>query len=192
MSAINYPPVIDLSQELTQGFAARFIRYKASRLVGHAGIRPCDQEDLEQDLRLHLVRRFPKFNPKVGHWNAFVVTVVSRHILTLLVQRCRGKRRHELAMISLEEIAGAVPESGDDDTVAKPRSEQCMAVEDTSQRDLAIDVRETVARLPPASRELCRQLMQESPAEVARSLGVPRTTLCGRILSLRKEFTARD
>ena len=63
MSRIQHPSTIDLSSELSHGFAASFIRYKATRLVGRAGIRPCDQEDVEQELRLHLVQRFPKFDP---------------------------------------------------------------------------------------------------------------------------------
>ncbi len=194
MTVIQHPLLIDLSHELTQGFAARFIRYKASRLVGRAGIRPCDQEDLEQELRLHLVQRFPKFDPKVAHWNAFVTTVIGRHVLTLLVQRRRMKRRYDLSVASLDEMTdNAVGTDGDSNFAgAEHYAVRHTTSDETAHRDLTIDVRDALARLPRHSRELCRRLMVDSPAEVARQMHVPRTTLCGRILSLRKEFTTDE
>lgn len=192
MSLIKYPHTIDLSHELTQGFAARFIRYKARRLIGRAGIRPCDQEDLEQDLRLHLVQRFPKYDPNVAHWNAFVVTVISRYVLTLLVQRRRGKRHHDLSVLSLDEMALDAAAAGDADRWHERCSAPSAVCDGTSQQDLAIDVRDVISRLPRRSRELCRRLMNESPTEVARQMRVPRTTLRGRIVALREEFTTDD
>ena len=191
MSQIQHPSAVDLSSELTHGFAARFIRYKAARLVGRAGIRPCDQEDFEQDLRLHLVQRFDKFDPKVAHWNAFVVTVVSHHVLTLLLRRRRSKRGHDLAHISLHDMADG--ESGLRGESKIPAAEgyanQACDCDETARRDLAIDVRDILARLPARRRKLCQRLMCDSPSEVARQLQMPRTTLRGHILSLRQHFT---
>jgi RNA polymerase sigma factor (sigma-70 family) len=191
MSLIEYPRTIDLSCELSHGFAARFIRYKASRLVGRAGFRAADREDLEQDLRLHLVQRFPKFNPQLAHWNAFVVTVVSRHVLTLVAQRRRCKRRLDLATVSLDEMMAGASEDTEELPVGKCELPSTLR-DSAADHDVAIDVHDVVARLPHRSRELCRRLMQESPAEVARKMRVPRTTLRGRILSLRERFTTRD
>jgi RNA polymerase sigma-70 factor, ECF subfamily len=191
MPLIKYPRTIDLAQELTDGFAARFIRYKAGRLVGRAGFPPCDREDLEQDLRLHLVKRFPQFDPTRAHWNAFVVMVISRHVLTLVAQRRRGKRHHDLTVLSLDQLSADVSDFTEEPTAGRcaPRS---ALRDDTADRDTVLDVRHVMARLPPRQRELCRRLMKESPAEVARQMRVPRTTLSGRILSLRKEFTTQE
>jgi len=51
--------------------------------------------------------------------------------------------------------------------------------------DLAIDVREAIATLPDDMRELVDLLMVYSPSDLARELGVPRTTIHDRIRKLR-------
>ena len=56
------PADIDLNQELTCGFAHKFIRHKSRQLVGRCGIRRADRADLDQDLKLHLMRRFGQFD----------------------------------------------------------------------------------------------------------------------------------
>ena len=137
---LKYPDEVDLSYELSKGFAARFIGYKAGRLIGRAGFKPSDREDLEQDLKLHLVRRFDKFDPHVGHWNAFVVTVVSRYVLTLIVQRRRSKRRQDLSLASLDECpCDGTDDEGDFEPVVSGAA-AVSALDVTAQHDLALDV----------------------------------------------------
>lgn len=181
-------PAVDLSYELTEGFAARFIRYKVGRLVMRATIRRSDRDDLEQDIKLHLVRRFAQFDPALAHWNTFVVTVVERYILTFLVMR---RRRRQLRFASLEAFARADLES-DDEGRAMALGEQesdCGSHDPMLQLDLVLDVQHILARLPERVQHLCRRLMSNSLAEVARQMQVPRTTLRGHILLLRNGFT---
>lgn len=189
--SLNHPSTVDLSQELTEGFAARFIRYKAGCLARRLGLGPADWEDLEQDLKLHLVKRSSKFDPEVAHWNVFVVTVISRYILTFLMKRRCARLRDGRSCVSLDELVedgGEVPddpEAGMVNGCAAP-----CAVDTTAQRDLAIDVQESLARLPRRRRELCQRLMRDSLSEVARQMRIPRTTLYGRILALRQDLQA--
>jgi hypothetical protein len=58
----------------------------------------------------------------------------------------------------------------------------------TSQHDLVLDVQNILNRLPESSQQLCKQLMHDSPTEVARQIQIPRTTLHGHISMLRKNF----
>jgi RNA polymerase sigma factor (sigma-70 family) len=183
-----FPPV-DLSHELTEGFAARFIHDKVGRLVARGTIGPSDREDLEQDLKLHLIRRFDQFDPSVAHWRTFVVVVVERFILTYLVAR-RRRRRREVRPSPKDSVA----ESVTNNNLQSRRHSVSVPVDNsfdpTSQRDLALDVCEIVSGLPESTRRLCEQLMHDSPAEVARQTQIPRTTLHGHISMLRKSFRA--
>lgn len=181
--------VIDLSFELSNGYAARFIRYKVMRLVGRAGIRPSDCEDLEQEIKLHLIKRFEKFDPRLAHWNTFVVAVVSRYILTLIVKRRRSHRREAMEFLSLDGLVNDDEEKLDHPGVDGANGHTAhLALDTTEQLDVAIDVHETIDRLPHRSRELCERLMNDSTSEGARQLHLPRTTLCGRISALRQQF----
>ncbi len=178
------PAALDLSQELTRGFAARFIRYKTAQLISRPGFSPTDREDLEQELKLHLLQRCVRFDPQVAHWNAFVVTVLSRHLLTLVLKRRRGK-----PLRSLEEFTDDAEAVGDGGESAGLNGHATLCIADnTAQLDLVLDVQTVLARMPHDSRVLCRRLMSASPAAVARQLGVPRTTLYRRIIGLRKQF----
>jgi RNA polymerase sigma-70 factor (ECF subfamily) len=178
---------IDLSYELTKGFAARFIRYKVARLVERAVIPLSDVDDLEQELKLHLVRRFARFDPTLAHWNSFVVTVVERYILTYLVMR---RRRRQLQFASLQESSSVNLDSNDMDegNTFHQRNSDGDVQDSTTRLDLVMDVRHILSGLPEHTQRLCERLMIDSLAEVARQMQIPRTTLRGHILLLRNVF----
>ena len=71
MPMIQTTPTIDWSQELTHGFAARLIRLKAGKLVGHFGFRSTDMADIEQHLKLRLLERRQRFDASRPPWRAF-------------------------------------------------------------------------------------------------------------------------
>lgn len=181
-----FPPV-DLSHELTVGYAARLICYKVGRLVARGSIGCSDREDLEQDLKLHLLRRFDQFDPALAHWNTFVVVVVERYILTYLVAH---RRRRRLQFASFEECSHTEVESScNGGARALGESKQGGIICDPAkQLDLILDVRHIVDLLPESTQHLCKRLMHDPPAEVARQIQIPRTTLHGRISMLRKRF----
>lgn len=179
-----FPPV-DLSHELTAGFAARLICYKVGRLVARGSIRCSDREDLEQDLKLHLLRRFDQFDPALGHWNTFVLVVVERYILTYLVAR---RRRKQCTCRGTSFLQETDPDDASN-TVGKSNTE-CKQCNPTSKLDLVLDVHQIVNHLSESEKHLCKRLMHDRPAEVARQIQIPRTTLHGHISMLRKRFRA--
>lgn len=177
-------PPVDLTYQLTDGFAARFIRNRVARLVYLHTISRTDCDDFEQELKLHLLKCIAKFDPAVAHWNVFVVMAIERRILTLLVSR----RRRQKLFISIEELIPLEYEHGD--CVAKPSCPQEIGDVNhpTMSIDLILDVRQILTAQTEVKRNLCRRLMQHSLAEVARQMRVPRSTLRGRIFSLRHQF----
>ena len=75
-------------------FAARLIRRKARELSSRPGFSSSDRDEIEQQLRLILLKRLDKFDPAVAHYNAFVTTVVERYSATILEHRRAESRSH--------------------------------------------------------------------------------------------------
>jgi RNA polymerase sigma-70 factor (ECF subfamily) len=183
---------IDLGRELTEGFAARHIRHKAKQVARHAGFSKSDVEDIQQQLVEHVLENVAAFDPRQGHFNVFVKTVVERYTANILRDHCAEKRDRRqtcsLSTIVDEDDCGPI-ELGDtigQDALDARLGRTTREPHDTAS--LAADVADVVATLPPELRELCKRLMNTSVSKVARELGVPRTTLHERVRKLRGHF----
>jgi hypothetical protein len=73
-------------------FAADLIRRKARELCRLSAFQNCDRTDIEQELRLLLVKRLPKFDASIAHFNAFVTTVVERFCASLIEHQTAKSR----------------------------------------------------------------------------------------------------
>lgn len=185
---------INLSEELQRGFAGRLVRRKARQLVGMANFVSSDRADLEQDLRMVVIRRLQRFNPAKAHWNAFVTVVIERHVATLLKRRRCQRRGLTQPLVSLStlvpgenqqptELAQLVRAEDQAFMVAVPLHDHQAAYE------VDHDVPLVLAKLTDQQRDLCQRLMRRSVTQVARDLNVPRSTLQDRVLELRQIFT---
>jgi RNA polymerase sigma-70 factor (ECF subfamily) len=142
---------------------AAIVRRKACRLVGRAGLRPQDREDLEQQLVLHILEQLKRFDPALGTWPAFVQRLVERFGLNL-VRSLRARKRNSGPLAPLPEEGHPGPE--------KP------PVPD-------LDRTEALAQLPEDLRAVAELLVTESVTGAARELGVSRSTVHARVRELR-------
>lgn len=186
---------IDLDHELTEGFAQKFIRHKTRQLVGRCGFTPTDREELDQELKLRLLERFPQFDPQKSDWPAFVTTVIERQIATLLESRCRLKRYGDGNAVSLSEETsseeGLATELGDQVTLEQSQSlTREFDRSDFEWAELEHDVAVVLDQLPPEERAVCEALQHGNIAQVARRLNIPRTTLQSLVARLRTKFAA--
>jgi RNA polymerase sigma-70 factor (ECF subfamily) len=175
-------------------FASRLIRKKARQLVGRAGFTRSDQDDLEQELALKLLKHRAAFDPAQSHWYAFVTTVVERHAATLLRNKQVEKRDHtratSLHIIVEDPVNGP---SALADTIGQRELDARRGRSSRSDLELAElvqDVAAVLASLPPEWREACERLKRGSVARAARDLGLPRTTLSSLLRRLRERFEA--
>jgi RNA polymerase sigma-70 factor (ECF subfamily) len=186
---------IDLNYELTKGFAGRYIRRKAKQLVGKARFTASDEPEIEQNLRITLLRRLPKFNPARRHWIVFATMVIDRRVATILESRRTKKCEHIQNITSLSvrmvgedgewtelgRMVGPEHKEGLTGKYARSAHDQC---------ELAQDVETVLSRLPDDLRDLCERLKTRSLSEIARDTGVPRSTLNDRLRKVRKIFAA--
>jgi len=174
-------------------FAIRLVRRKARKLVRHVRFNPADREDIEQDLLLALLKRLRKFNPSIAHYNAFATTVVERCVATMIEHRAaerRAPRQNNGSLhVAVDDGKGNCVEllaTIVDGQQKRHGAQRSRRVEESS--DLANDVADGIADLPPRLREICEQLKHDTPAEVARNLRVGRATIYERISRIRVRF----
>lgn len=174
-------------------FAAQLIRRKARELAARSGFSPSDRDDIEQELRLILLRRLDKFDPSVAHYNAFVTTVIERYSATILEHRCAESRSHRRYGGSLNQLV----DDGDGNKIEMgatlPEDQQCVRTgarfrSGEELHDLATDVAQLIADLPPEVADICERLKRDTISVVARDLGMPRSTLRDLLKGVRSRF----
>lgn len=150
--------------------AQDIIRRKAGKLMRRCGFSRSDLPDLEQGMSLHLLQRMSAFDPRRGDWTAFVAAVVTAWGAKLLRTRYAAKRDYRRNRPLLA------------------ASQSCQQGDDLEQLELQLDVQQALQRLPEDLRPIAERLQHLSIAELARELGVPRTTLYESIKRIRGRF----
>ena len=184
---------LDLNEELTTGFAGRYIQRKAKQLVGRARFTDSDRPEIEQDLRIALLERTPKFDPQVRHWNVFVTMVIEQQVATILESRRTQKCEHSQNITSLSvQVMGEDGEWTELGRTVGPEHREGVTGRvvrcDQDQSDLQLDLETVLSELPDEMRDLCQRLKNDSISQVARDLGIPRSTLNDRLKKLRAIF----
>jgi RNA polymerase sigma factor (sigma-70 family) len=147
-------------------FARKTARVKASRFAEFFTARGHEVEDLEQEALLHLWQSLSSFDLSRGSVRTFAEHVVARHV-TSSVRACRSRRR--------------------DPVPIRARTTPLWP----EQADLGIDVRKRLLILDPEDRMIAKLLMDSSPTEIGKLLGVSRGTVyrsVDRIRNVLKDF----
>lgn len=143
---------------------ARLIRRKARRLVGQAGLRPQDRDDIEQELTVELLARRDRYDPARGSWAAFARKVLDRTGSNLVRHRRAAKRD----VHRLEPLDGEFPPTVEDEAV-----------------DLDLDLAAAIDRIPAAYRAVVTLVLRRGVQGAAKVLGVHRSTVYARLHELR-------
>lgn len=171
-------------------FEEWFIARKARQLAGKAGVTPSDVEDIEQDIRLDVLQRLPRFDPAKSNRHTFIAMVVRRCVASILegrrAEKRNGGRRPQSLNAPIRDAEGREVElhqtlGGD---ARRPgRSEAAL-------RDLRADVRAAVASLPEHLRPWCEVFTDQGIREASRELHVPRCRLQRIKAEIRNHFEA--
>lgn len=128
-----------------------------------------DRGDVEAELWLKALSHIDEYDEAKSYWSCFIRTLLLRHLKNMLRDHCATKRDHRRTT-SLDAVA----------ELQEPHAEE--------SKDLKVDLGELFPTLSSQEREMCLRLMSDSMSQVARELGVPRTTLQSRIKKLRIRF----
>jgi RNA polymerase sigma factor (sigma-70 family) len=143
---------VDFKHELTCGFAARFIRFRARQLSRQPGFRPSDRDDLQQQLFVRVVERLPQFDPSQGCFNAYVKLIVQQCAANIRrdQQAQRRDRRRETSLSALVRSENSSAEHNqsvvDRHWHARLQGSQRAP---TEHFELASDIRTLIDSLPP-------------------------------------------
>ena len=174
-------------------YAATTIRHKARQLVGKAGYTYDDVDDIEQELRIDLTERLPRFDPNRAAQNTFVARLIDHKISKLIRHRTAGNRDHR-------RIACSINDTITDTNGDSVQRAQSMSQDDMDERmgkrrrtaqeeiELRIDVSVAMSQLTPDDRRIAARLKNESITEAAKSLGMPRSTIYEARNRMRRIF----
>lgn len=184
-------------QRVLEGYARDVIRHKAWQLVGKYGFTLDDYDDLQQEMMLDLLRRLGKYDPSRAGLSTFVARIVDRKVSTLIRHQRQEKRDYRRRVCPLDEqvedheghargLDEILSQDAYDEEVGRHDRPECERV------DLTLDLTLVLNELPEDLLELARRLQTRTVAEIARELGVPRSTLYEKgIARLRKIFEDR-
>ena len=161
------------------------IKFKARQLVGNYGLTEDDREDIEQHVVEFLWPRLDRFDPDKGSLKSFIDQVIKKAIGRFIEHRFAQMRSPWREKCSLDESVRG-PDGSE-----TPRGEMMDANEGarrlgrrhvhfTDRADLAADLAEIRSRLPEDLKPLWDELKISLPAEAARRMNIPPSTLYER------------
>ena len=181
--------------EVYSDYARTLIRLKARQLSRRADFSRSDEDDIAQDLTLHLLCQAEHFDPSRASLKTFTSHVVNSCVAMILRERSRQKRApgNGVEVQSLETMVD-VP---DEPPVALWATISVADIErrtgGTSKSDSEVhDEFESldlaIQGLPTEDREVCERLKVDSHAGTARELKISRRKLRTLVGGIREQF----
>ena len=164
----------------TKCYATWFIRLQAWKLAGKYGFAVHENEDIRQELTLHLLKQWPNYDETKSVPTTFIAAVINAKVRDML--------RVQRSQLREEPLDDFLEEELDEGILDGIRGQP--DVSDFDRIDLRLDTEAVLAGLPPDLRQLAEILKEMSVAAAARELGIPKTTLWRRVDVLRSHFEA--
>jgi RNA polymerase sigma-70 factor (ECF subfamily) len=163
-------------------YAMKRTHFKALQMVGTAGLCEDDVPNVRQELLLDILHRLPNYNGERAGLKTFVTLVINNCVARIIERRESNRRNYHQEGGSLddwtEDEDGRWTTFGatitEEEAVA-PKGLVFRSAEE--QADLVHDTRAVLARLPANLQELALRLQTQTVAEIAREMGLSRTTV---------------
>ncbi|MGA3027930.1 MAG: sigma-70 family RNA polymerase sigma factor [Bryobacteraceae bacterium] len=155
----------DILFERAHPLALRAAGVRARAAVASGAVQPADREDLKQEGLIACWRALPHFNPTRASLRTFIEHVVSARMVSLhRARRCRPR----FEPLEADQHPGGCA--------------WALKIE------LRLDVDRVLDTLRGADRQLALALIERTPTEASRLLGIARSTVYERIHHLRTAF----
>jgi RNA polymerase sigma-70 factor (ECF subfamily) len=184
------------SNEVVTEYARTLIRVKAKQLIRRPGFSQSDQEDVEQDLVLHLLSQSKHYDPARGSLNTFVARVVNSAVAMMVRERKRRKRGIA-GGVTIQSLAVIVEQPDEPPTPLAT----LISADDLKRRtggnsldgaelyELVSSVTSAIESLPPELQRICCSLVNRTRSDTVRELGLSRRTFQAAMDQLREHFT---
>jgi len=174
-------------------YASSLIRCKARQLCRRPDFSRSDEDDLKQEMTLHLLLQTRHFDPRRGAMNTFINRVVNSCVAMILRDRRRVKRLVDGDLLSLErtmvQVNGtSIPASEAISEEDLSRRSGAGAVSDAARREDIEAIQTALGNLCPQHRDLCRRLTAGTVTSVARDLGTSRRQIRRALDVIRPHF----
>ena len=164
---------------------------KVRRQGARGSIPRQDAEDLEQELIVQLLKRWPALNPHKAASLAYVGGVLDRCLASHFRNR-RAQKRSACRTCSLDPYVqghGGGTESAVSDQQARDARYGRQARAPQELAELSLDIASVWDVMSAKQRDLTSRLLQgKSKAQVARERGVPRSTQAKEVRALQALF----
>jgi len=172
------------------------IEVTAKKMIGSSGFSKSDQEELEQQITLDVIRRRSRFDPAKALEKTFLARLVRHAAADIIAARKASNRDYRREEGSLDQWTkdgdGKWVRRGDtitEETAAQRTGGPGALPEDL--RDLAIDMAEAAAALPERLREIYEQFKAHGSAQgVAEATGLHRSSVYDALEQIRQHFEA--
>lgn len=175
------------SENVYEGMDKRIctvVRVKAVELARRPEFASHEREDLEQELMLEVMLSLSAHDAAKAALKTYVERIVEHKGVRLIQERWAQKRKGLLSNVSLELLL----EQMEDEEEALGQSAIDPDPEPQVVIGLRVDLKAALERMPALDRVMFRLLCDYSPAEVARYLDLPRTTVHEAIKRIRKHL----
>ena len=181
--------------EIYNEYARTLIRVKVRKLVRGKSFLRSEQDDLEQDLAMHLINQAPSFDSSRASLNTFIATVIDSGIAMIVRDRHRTKRiptRGALTLTLETKVDGPGNQPKTlrdiislDDQTRRTGASQATDVERFVHTD---DVHTALASLPPQLQEICKSLQLRGGMETRSHVGMSRRGFEAALDRIREHF----
>ena len=158
----------------------RRINYRVNRLGRKFGLPREDREDLRQTFCLAMLRAGKKFDPEKCEAERFVQMVLNRHYKYFVRRLARGV---DDGACSIDAMELDTSDSDYEQILVDHKGE-----EDRRRLEISEDVQTVISNLPDDLRELCYELMDHTPSEIAHKRNIHHSAVYRSISELRKHF----
>ncbi|MCA9028406.1 MAG: sigma-70 family RNA polymerase sigma factor [Planctomycetaceae bacterium] len=177
--AIDHP-AFSIHHETGFDYATWYIGTKAEQLAGQYGFAEDEDEDIRQELMLHLIQHWPVFDSAIAKATTFIQNVIDNRVCELIRNQERQKRDYRREESLTEEAECGLLDG--------TRGQPCVS--DHSLIELRVDCETILDSMPNDLRLIAELLKTTSAADIARKLRMPTNTLRNRIAELRERFVA--
>ena len=169
------------TSHLIDDYILKRISFRARQLAIKFRLPDDRRDDLEQAMVVELLKAAKRFDPAgTAAWHTYACRSLDLAVKKLAQAECRMRQREAGRPMGCSQSPG-----GCSSTVNNP----AHVVEDGLARvELKMDVEVVLEHMPTRLQKVCRLLMEMSPTEAAKALGIHRNSIYRLIAQVRAYF----